>query len=100
MDRFGANVKTRIDEGQGICREIYSTYHCGCEYSSGCLDMGEGFEFFCDQHESEADRISLEMDNLLLNRDTAQGDELNVVKQKIYDLSVVRRTFYNQIMGR
>lgn len=35
MDRFGSNVKTRIDEGEGICREVYLTCICGCEYSSG-----------------------------------------------------------------
>lgn len=64
------------------------------------MGMGEGFEIFCKEHEPEANRIRLQMNQFIRERNNVKDEEFSIVKQKIYDLSVVRSTFYDGIMGR
>ena len=117
---WGSNVKTMREEGEGITSAVYLTYNCGCEYSSGCFDMGEGFDKYCNTHKSEALRIQKEFNlimkeqrilisNILETVPATNGypyelvnnnPEVQASRLKEDELAKSRTKFSDQIMGR
>ena len=120
METWGSNVKTKREEGEGITSAVYLTYNCGCEYSSGCFDMGEGFDRYCDIHKPEAIRIQREF-NLIMNEQDIlisnilktvpatngypyelinNNPEVKANRLRQRELAKFRTKFSDQIMGR
>ena len=79
METWGTNVKTKQEEGEGIMSAVYLTYNCGCQYSSGCFDMGEGFDRYCDIHKPEAIRIQREFNIIMNEQDVLISNILRTV---------------------
>jgi hypothetical protein len=117
---WGTNVKTKREEGEGITSAVYLTYNCGCEYSSGCFDMGEGFDSYCNIHKSEAMRIQKEFDIIMNEQNLLIDDVLRTVpasngypydlvnnnpevkenRLKGHEFAKYRSKFQDRIMGR
>ena len=120
LDRWGSNLKTKREEGEDITSVVYLTYNCGCQYSAGCFDMGEGFDEYCDIYKSEALKIQREF-NLIMNEQDIlisnilktvpatngypydlvnNNPEVKTNRLKEHELAKFRSKFVDEIMGR